>query len=320
MGMKTSTALVYLCFVFLVVVCIGKASRAAKVCVMKKITITLFALAIATVALAPRGLWAGATQDAPQILIVNDDGIDTPGIAALAEALAPLGDIYICAPDGNRSGASHSVTTAKTPMRLTSRKIPFSKESWALDGTPADCATYGLLKLGNASFDLIVSGINRGNNVGDVAHYSGTVGAAVEGALRNVPSIAVSADYRQDDLAACANVTAQVAAQLLAGNGMKRVVYSINVPAGSLNDDTPVVATPMGGLYFIVRDITEEPVDGGKDIRIVLGVDEIGAPSGSDTAGYLAGKVTVTPLSVNWTAANALKDIDGWRLNMPAKL
>ncbi|MBT3340313.1 MAG: 5'/3'-nucleotidase SurE [Planctomycetes bacterium] len=300
---------------------------------MKKLTLPLFALALATAAIAPSGLWAGAfetttttalhaLQDTPQILIVNDDGIDTPGIAALAQSLATLGDVYICAPDGNRSGASHSVTTAATTMRLTAREIPFATESWALDGTPSDCTTYGLLKLGKADFDLVVSGINRGNNVGDVAHYSGTIGAAVEGALRGVPSIAVSADHRQTDYAACANVATQLAAQLLAGNGESRVVYSINLPGGVLDENTAVVAKPMGGLYFKVRGITEAEIETGdaKDIRILLGTDSADAPVGSDTEAYLAGSITITPLNIDWTANQALAAIAEWRIHAPTRL
>lgn len=121
------------------------------------------------------------------ILIANDDGVFAPGIQALAQALRPLGRVVIVAPESERSGFSSALTLDR-PLR----PIPIAPDVWAVNGTPADCVYLSMNGLFDFEFDLVVSGINSGANLGDDVLYSGTVGAAFEGRLMKQPALAVS--------------------------------------------------------------------------------------------------------------------------------
>ena len=121
------------------------------------------------------------------ILIANDDGVFAPGIQALALALAPLGRVVVVAPESERSGFSSALTLDR-PLR----PIKIASDVWAVNGTPADCVYLSMNGLFDFEFDLVVSGINSGANLGDDVLYSGTVGAAFEGRLMKQPAIAVS--------------------------------------------------------------------------------------------------------------------------------
>ncbi|TCB71260.1 5'/3'-nucleotidase SurE [Acinetobacter sp. ANC 4216] len=121
------------------------------------------------------------------ILIANDDGVFAPGIQALAQALAPLGRVVVVAPESERSGFSSALTLDR-PLR----PVQISTDVWAVNGTPADCVYLSMNGLFDFEFDLVVSGINSGANLGDDVLYSGTVGAAFEGRLMKQPAIAVS--------------------------------------------------------------------------------------------------------------------------------
>lgn len=128
------------------------------------------------------------------ILVTNDDGVHAPGIVALYRAMQDLGDAYIVAPDRERSAAGHSLTLHRPLKAEEIRKQVFS-----VNGTPTDCVTLGINKLLPQKPDLVVSGINRGANLGDDITYSGTVSAAIEGTIFGVPSVAFSVLSDKDD-------------------------------------------------------------------------------------------------------------------------
>jgi len=121
------------------------------------------------------------------ILIANDDGVFAPGIQALAKALSPLGRVVIVAPESERSGFSSALTLDR-PLR----PIQIQPDVWAVNGTPADCVYLAMNGLFDFEFDLVLSGINSGANLGDDVLYSGTVGAAFEGRLMKQPTLAIS--------------------------------------------------------------------------------------------------------------------------------
>src|SRR5258706_7250986 len=129
----------------------------------------------------------------PLILITNDDGVHAPGILALAQALRPLGEVHVVAPDREVSACSQSLTL-KHPLRAE----PLEERVHSVDGTPADCVNLAFVKLLPRRPDLVVSGINRGANLGDDIFYSGTVGGAREGTFFGVPSIAMSLAVKAD--------------------------------------------------------------------------------------------------------------------------
>ncbi len=213
------------------------------------IVIVLFALALASA--------CGAGAPAPPaarplaILITNDDGIEAPGIAALAEALAPLGTVTVAAPDGGRSGSSHGVTSDR-PIAV--RESERRGQRWiAIDALPATCVRLAVEELLTSKPDLVVSGINQGENLGTVTFYSATVGAAREGAFLGVPAIAVNlVGSKGMDYAAAAAVTADIV-RALGRDGIPRGTFlNINVP--------PLPRERLRGLR-VVRQDTRAPVD-----------------------------------------------------------
>jgi len=126
--------------------------------------------------------------DGPVILVTNDDGVRSEGIETLADAMKGLGTVYVVAPDRERSAAGHSLTLSH-PLRVEK----LGTRVWSVDGTPTDCVNLGVNGiLRGKRIDLLVSGINKGANLGDDITYSGTVSAAIEGTLLGIPSVAVS--------------------------------------------------------------------------------------------------------------------------------
>ena len=127
-----------------------------------------------------------------RILVTNDDGIHSPGLTALAKALSRVGEVWVVAPDRERTAVAHAVTLHK-PLRVHQ----IGTRIYAVNGTPVDCVNLAVLKLLPAPPDLLVSGINKGVNLGDDVLYSGTVSAAMEGTILGVPSMAVSQEGQE---------------------------------------------------------------------------------------------------------------------------
>lgn len=168
-----------------------------------------------------------------KILVTNDDGIHSLGLKELAKALRGLGQIWIVAPDRDRSAASHGLTL-NTPLRLDKLELDGEDRIYSTDGTPSDCV-YLLLShlLGNTKVDLVVSGINLGLNLADDISYSGTIGAALEAVLLDVPAIAVSVQtFKKEDLIKSAAITRALAAKILLEPDLlpSGVFLNVNIP------------------------------------------------------------------------------------------
>lgn len=166
-----------------------------------------------------------------RILLSNDDGIDAPGLAALAEALAPLGDLLIVAPDRDRSGTGHAITV-REDLHVRPHTLAGRWAGYAVSGTPADCVKLAVLELSPRLPDLVVSGINAGANLGIDVFYSGTVAAAFEGVLLGVPALAVSCitDRTAPDFRAAQEAAALLAAWMLERRGEAPLLLNVNVP------------------------------------------------------------------------------------------
>jgi 5'-nucleotidase len=167
-----------------------------------------------------------------RILVTNDDSINANGLAVLVESLRPLGDITVVAPSTEMSGAGHSITLSR-PLRIRKHR---GNDNWfAVDGTPTDCvalALHWMFKDGPRP-DLVVSGINRGANLGDAVTYSGTVAGALEASLNDIPSIAVSLVTNSDaDYHPAAQFTARLAEKVLAEGLPRGTLLNVNVPKG----------------------------------------------------------------------------------------
>jgi 5'-nucleotidase len=232
----------------------------------------------------------------PLVLLSNDDGVASPALAVMREALQERFEVVVLAPETEQSASSHALSLHR-PLRL--REV--EEGIFALDGTPADCvyvALHGGRKVVTRRPDLVVSGINRGLNLGQDVFYSGTVAAAREGALRGIPALAVSA-HPNADLPAVGKLGTRIGAELLA-RGARGVLLNLNVPKRWTGE---VRAAKIGSRIY------EEAVDFRTDPRgreyLWLGgpgVRHERSP-GTDTDAYDDGAASVTPLVLDLTHA-----------------
>lgn len=244
------------------------------------------------------------------ILLSNDDGIDAPGLRALEEALAPLGTLYTVAPQTEQSAQSHALTLHK-PLRVR----PAGERRWAVSGTPADCVYIGLHHLLPTAPAIVVSGINRGANLGNDVFYSGTVAAAMEGALQGFPSVAVSL-VRRGDLPPHFGTAGRVAAEVVRGalaNGLPAgVVLNVNVPDIPPDDLKGLRVTRLGRHeYEAVVTLREDPRGGA--YYWIGGLAENFAPTpGTDAPAVLEGYAAITPLHPELTRESLLDAARTW--------
>ena len=252
-----------------------------------------------------------------RILLTNDDGIDAPGLAAAYESLSTLCETIVAAPATNQSGASHSVLNKDGRVRVR-KALVAGVPAHAVEGSPAESVAVGLLGIGaGKSFDLVVSGINHGENLGLGNLYSGTVNAAMEGALRGVPAIAVSQAMRSKDYARSAQLTRTIAGRLLGGKLPASIVLNINVPDGELRG----ICMAASGRLTVATSFEPTVHDAETTIyKLRIEPAERNAAAG-DIAAYNSGCTTITPLALDRTANEALASlaasIDAGSISLP---
>lgn len=190
-----------------------------------------------------------------RVLLVNDDGIQAPGIRTLAETFSAAGHrVFVCAPDRERSAASHSVCMGR-PLYAEAIELPHVERAWAVDGAPADCASLGLFLARDAGVDLVISGINRGMNMGGACVYSGTVAAAMEAAMCGTQALAVSLyidpdGFGREDYSAAARVALRVAEWMPAHPLPLGVLYNLNVPALPYEQLKGIVPAKLAPIFL----------------------------------------------------------------------
>ncbi|HZJ32569.1 MAG TPA: 5'/3'-nucleotidase SurE [Vicinamibacterales bacterium] len=236
----------------------------------------------------------------PRILVTNDDGVHAEGIRALAEALRPLGDVTIVAPIQEASAIGHALTLRR-PLRIET----IGPRVFAIDGTPTDCVNIALTHVLGEKPDLIVSGINKGWNLGDDVTYSGTVSGALEGALLSIPSIAVSAERTGDDaeFGPSARAAAKVAAVVLERGMPKFTLLNINVPAGPNRGFRVTVQAKRNHVTSVSErmDPRRRPY-----YWIEEGLNQWEPHDRSDYQAVRDGYISITPLQPDMTAHDAL--------------
>ncbi|MDE2143043.1 MAG: 5'/3'-nucleotidase SurE [Elusimicrobia bacterium] len=243
----------------------------------------------------------------PRILVCNDDGIDGPGLPALIAAMRRIGRVTVSVPEHERSADSHSLTLHK-PIRV--RKT--AESVYTLNGSPADCARFGVLEILKSKVDLVVSGINRGYNLGEDVIYSGTVAAAMEATLLRIPSIAFSMDPDGNDYRPAAAFAQRLARQVLRRGLPIGVCLNVNFPVPPKNGYKAAAPARLGRRIY-GTDITRRADPRGLDYfwlagRQVTGVDE----PGTDVGAVSRGLVSVTPLKIDNTDAAALQALSTW--------
>lgn len=249
------------------------------------------------------------------ILISNDDGIYAPGVRALAEVLSDTEHrITVVCPDRERSATGHALTLQE-PLRVDkiSGIYPSTIEAWACSGTPSDTVKLALDALLVDPPDLVLSGINRGANLGTDILYSGTVSAAMEGVLEGVPSIAFSlTSFAHLDFSAAANFAKKIVSAIAKYPLEEAILLNVNIPAIPEADICGAIVTRLGIRRY--KDLFEKRVDPrGKTYYWLSGVviEEEAEPD-TDIQGIRDNYITITPLKYDLTLAAAMPFLKTW--------
>jgi len=252
------------------------------------------------------------------ILVTNDDGVQAPGLLALAQEMRQLGKVTVLAPERNWSASGH-VKTMDRPLRVREVKLADGTSAFASDGAPSDCVAVAILGFVTEKIDLVVSGINPNANIGHDVTYSGTVTAAMEALISGgVPGIAVSVDGGEAhgapiDYAASARLARRIAEKVMAKSLPEWVFLNVNVPY-LLEEQLKGLMVTRQGLR-IYRDKLDRRIDPrGRPYYWIGGEAPTGVPEeGSDFGALKAGYVSITPLQLDLTAYSVIARMKNWK-------
>ena len=242
-----------------------------------------------------------------KLLLSNDDGINSSGLHALANGLKKLGEIYIVAPDREQSASSHALSIHR-PLRIEN----IAENTYSIDGTPTDCiniAINGILK--EISPDIVVSGINKGENLGDDITYSGTVSAAIEGTLLGIPSLAVSLQGRNEfDFTAASHFAHLVSRYILANSIPKYTLINMNIPALPVNKIKGIKITRQGKRLYNDPIVEKTDPRGRKYYWIGGDVLDSLEMDNSDIDAINKGYVSLTPIQLDMTDYDLMSKLE----------
>ncbi len=243
-----------------------------------------------------------------RILVSNDDGVMAPGIRALAEALATIAQVDVIAPDRNRSGASNSLTLAN-PVRVKQLQDGF----YSVEGTPTDCVHLALTGFFPHPYDLVVSGINDGVNLGDDILYSGTVAAAMEGRNLGFPAIAVSlASTTAQHYATAAQITKDLVLKLSTHPLPAKTILNVNIPDLPLNQIKGVQVTRLGSRHQAEPMIKSTDPRGHTIYWVGCSGPQADAGPGTDFFALTQQCVSITPLHLDLTHYQVFEQVAHW--------
>lgn len=250
------------------------------------------------------------------ILVTNDDGVLAPGLLALAQEMRKLGKVTILAPDRNWSGGGH-VKTLDRALRVREFRLEDGTQAFASDGAPSDCVALATLGYFKEPFDLVVSGINIGANLGHDVTYSGTVTAAMEAVIAGVPGVAVSLEVPegfvgQMDFAPAAHAAGMAVGNVLENGLPAETLLNINVPFLKTEEMRGFRITRQGLRVYHSR--LDERIDPrGRPYYWIGGDAPTGVSEpGTDVGALAEGYVSITPLQLDLTAYKALSDLNTW--------
>ena len=249
------------------------------------------------------------------ILVSNDDGIDAPGILALAGAMTALGRVYVVAPVSEQSAVGHAITV-RNPVRAHARRFDVAEgevTAFSVTGTPADCVKLAVNQLLPRHPDLVVSGINRGPNTAVNVIYSGTVSAATEAAILGIDSVAFSlCDWTSDDYAAAARVAQSVAGRVVARGLPPGILLNVNIPALPFDEIRGFDVTRQARSRW--EESFNERVDPFNQPYYWLTGRFVNLDEGENTDldAIDRGYVSVTPIHYDLTAYEYLEQLKGW--------
>lgn len=253
----------------------------------------------------------------PLIVLTNDDGVRSSGLVALKASLDPLGEVRIVAPDQNRSGAARSITM-HSPLWVEEVELADGSRAYSTDGTPVDCVRMAALGLLDRTPDLIVSGINLGGNLGDDITYSGTVAAALEGIMLDIPAIALSAEgyHRGYDLAVPARFARRLVSVMLDRGFPAKTLLNVNVPDRSWESLRGARMTVLGKRIY--GDKVQHHETRGSRRRYYIYNDDLSYhhEPGTDFEAIAEGYVSITPLHFDLMSHEALDRLRGWERDL----
>lgn len=249
-----------------------------------------------------------------KILLSNDDGINAKGIEAMREALEKIADVFVVAPETEMSAVGHAITITD-PLRVRKVMRDGSLFGIAVDGTPADCVKIAARAILPEKPDMVISGINQGQNVATNVIYSGTVSAATEGMILGIPSIAISlASFTSRDFSVAAEYGVKMALMVKEKGLPEGVLLNVNVPAVPADKIKGVKVCRMGVSKF--REVFEKRVDPRQNDYYWQGGEMLLYEEDRDAdIGFLEeGYVTVTPIHFNLTKYDFLDELGAWKV------
>ena len=255
------------------------------------------------------------------ILVTNDDGVQAPGLLALAQAMRQVGEVTVVAPDRNWSASGH-VKTLERPIRVTETVLADGIKAYTSDGAPSDCVALPLLGFLENKIDLVVSGINPFSNIGHDVTYSGTVTAAMEAVIAGVPGIAFSLASQDKpantpiDYNPAGEVAKRVVQKYTEGGLLEGVVLNVNIPYLSVEEMKGFIVTRQG--LRVYRDALDRRVDPrGRPYYWIGGESPTGVnEEGTDVGALASGYVSITPLQLDLTHYKALEVLKRWDWEM----
>jgi 5'-nucleotidase len=245
------------------------------------------------------------------ILVTNDDGVHAAGLAALADTLAELGEVWVIAPEREQSACGHALTLHR-PVRA----VPVTERRFAVTGTPSDCVNLGVLGFLPERPVLVASGINHGGNLGDDVTYSGTVSAAMEATLLGVPAIAVSL-LDGGDLADAAAAARLVAMRVLVAGLPRKTLLNVNVPP---QRPRGIALTRLGHRVYSEKIVEQLDPRGRSHYWLGGGEPAWEALEGTDMGAIHEGYVSVSPVQLDLTNHAALARMTDWGPALTAQM
>lgn len=254
-------------------------------------------------------------KNKPLILISNDDGYHAKGLRSLIDMVADFGHLLVCAPESARSGFSRAFS-ATTPLRLKLRRQWEGVEVWSCNGTPVDCVKLALSELcGGRRPDIVIGGINHGDNASVNTHYSGTMGVTMEGCMKYIPSVAFSlCDHSDDaDFAPLAPLVREITQRLLAEGLPKGVCLNVNFPLATAFKGVRVCRMAHGTWG---NEVVRCHHPRGYDYYWMVGEYTNDEPEAADTDNWALthGYVAITPTRVDVTDYGVMDMVKGWQL------
>ncbi|MDU2065644.1 MAG: 5'/3'-nucleotidase SurE [Sporomusaceae bacterium] len=248
-----------------------------------------------------------------RILVTNDDGIQAQGILTLSQALSEIGQVYVAAPDVEKSATSQAITVHE-PIRVDSYELPQAVKAWKIGGTPTDCVKLALEELLLDEMPhIVVSGINHGPNLGTDVLYSGTVSAAIEGILHGIPAIAFSLNaWDHCDFTVAANFAKRLVPKVVASGLPPHTLLNVNIPALPPEQISGVAITKLGSRQY--ENSFEERKDPRGRSYYWMGGNVVQEPDDkdSDVTAVKEAKIAVTPVHIDLTHYPLLQELQTW--------